>query len=392
MSELFSKSYKKLETWMFNAKYSGYDLYDGLNSPYFSNLPNTKYIRLPLIRLSADSPINLRPLLKIRPSVGNKSLSLISRAYLRHYHATQETQSLKKGRKVLAKLIKSSLIKKYGNHSWHAHSYGFQLKNIYYSKESKPCMVGNVFPLLALLEESEINPVNQQSRLKIIESAARYMIDNLLTNFKDKSFFRYRYETPIDEINHNVNALGVSVLSRIYKLTNKEEYKEIAIRCTKTLLEYQNPNGSWYYTDIIQKKTLSKQIDYHQGFIIDSLFDFIENIKPLNSKYSEALVRAADFYKNEQFLPNGQSKWRWPQKYPIDIHNQAQGILTFNKLSPYNSEYYEFSKIVANWTILNMQDSRGYFYTQKGLLIDNKIPYMRWGQSWILLALSTIQH
>ena len=392
MNKLFLESYDKLESWISNEKYSGYDLYDGLNSPYFANLPNSKYIRLPLIRLSVDSPINFRPLLKIRPTIGNKSLSLISRAYFRHYNVTKNPKSLDKGKKVLAKLLKSSLINKYGQHCWHAHSYGFQLKNIYYSKDSKPCMVGNIFPIFTLLEEYNINRDNPETRLKIIESATAYVIENLLTEYRGTVFFRYRSETPLDEINHNINALGASVLSKLYRITNKEKYKKIAVQCIDTLLEYQNSNGSWYYTDIVQKGVLSNQIDYHQGFIIDSLSNFIESVKPSNSKYAEALIRAADFYKNKQFFSNGQSKWRWPHKWPADIHNQAQGILTFNKLSAYGSKYRDFSHIVADWTIKNMQDQKGFFYTQKGLIINNKIPYMRWGQSWILFALSSINH
>jgi hypothetical protein len=39
-----------------------------------------------------------------------------------------------------------------------------------------------------------------------------------------------------------------------------------------------------------------------------------------------------------------------------------------------------------------MQDKEGYFYYQIYPLIINKIPYMRWGQAWMLLALSTLDY
>jgi hypothetical protein len=37
-----------------------------------------------------------------------------------------------------------------------------------------------------------------------------------------------------------------------------------------------------------------------------------------------------------------------------------------------------------------MQDKKGYFYYQKFPFFTNKISYMRWGQAWMLLAISSL--
>ncbi len=79
-----------------------------------------------------------------------------------------------------------------------------------------------------------------------------------------------------------------------------------------------------------------------------------------------------------------------PLIWPVDIHNQAQGIITFAKLSKIRSEYLNFSKVIASWTIKNMQDKKGYFYYQKWPFFTNKIPYIRWSQSWMMFALATL--
>ena len=95
-----------------------------------------------------------------------------------------------------------------------------------------------------------------------------------------------------------------------------------------------------------------------------------------------------EFYRNEQFLPDGRCKWRYPRVWPIDIHNQAQGIITFSKLRDIRADYLPFANTIAKWTIDVMKDESGYFYYQKWPFMMNKIQFIRWGQAWMLLALS----
>jgi len=88
----------------------------------------------------------------------------------------------------------------------------------------------------------------------------------------------------------------------------------------------------------------------------------------------------------------GLSKWIYPKEYPIEIHNQSQGIITFSKMNKFIDGCLDFATVIAKWTIKNMQDKEGYFYYQKYPLIINKIPYMRWNQAWMLLALTTLEY
>ena len=154
------------------------------------------------------------------------------------------------------------------------------------------------------------------------------------------------------------------------------------------VISKQKPNGVWYYGETEGSEVI--QIDFHQGFILEDLYYFIKYTQPSNDMYMKALLKGAEFYKNEQFLSDGRAKWRWPAVYPIDIHNQAQGIITFSKLSKIKDDYLVLALKIASWTIENMQRERGEFYYQKGRYFTNKIPYMRWAQAWMMLALSTL--
>jgi len=81
---------------------------------------------------------------------------------------------------------------------------------------------------------------------------------------------------------------------------------------------------------------------------------------------------------------------RYPLKWPVDIHNQSQGIITFSELKFFNTDYLNFANTIAKWTIENMQDKSGYFYFRKYPYFTNKISYMRWGQAWMFLALTEL--
>jgi hypothetical protein len=43
---------------------------------------------------------------------------------------------------------------------------------------------------------------------------------------------------------------------------------------------------------------------------------------------------------------------------------------------------------VLNWTIINMQHKKGYFYYQLKKGISSKIPYMRWSNAFMFNAMA----
>ena len=121
--------------------------------------------------------------------------------------------------------------------------------------------------------------------------------------------------------------------------------------------------------------------------MLDGLFAALPYVKNKDSVL-ESISLGASFYKNKMFRQNGSSYFRYPKPFPVDIHNQAQGIITFSKLGTLNVEYAKFSTVILDWTIKNMQDLSGYFHYQKWPLVTNKIPYMRWSEAWMMVAFS----
>jgi hypothetical protein len=225
--------------------------------------------------------------------------------------------------------------------------------------------------------------------LDFIRGSCNFIIKDLKkTNKKGDFYFSY---TPLrDYCCHNANMLGASLLAKVFSITKEKVLLENAKKSVDFTLSHQKNDGSWNYAIDLKTGKEDTQIDFHQGFILDTLHDFIIETETHESGYKRALLKGTEFYRKNLFLSNGRPKWRWPKTWPADIHNCAQGIITFSKLSEYNGDYLEFTNKIANWTMKHMQDKKGYFYYQKWPFFTNKISYMRWNQAWMLLALSSL--
>ena len=196
--------------------------------------------------------------------------------------------------------------------------------------------------------------------------------------------------TPVDNFHvHNANLFGASVLARVGAITSEDELKKLAIKSITFTMNLQNNDGSFYYWAPPDK--LFKLVDnYHTGFVLESL-NVSRRALGQDFKFNAELKKGLDFYAKELFSPAGEAIISTKDKYPINIHSCAQGIITFMELADFDDTHKEISSKVASWTIKNMQDESGYFYhliNEKGRV--DKTPYIRWGQAWMLLALSSL--
>lgn len=384
-NNLFKKALVQLERYVWERDYSGYDPYDALNSNIFGKC-NNKWIRLAATQLFLRSPISFRTIFKTPKGKNPKGIGIFLHAYCKLYEMSlfDKSNLLNISEKLANWLIENSS-HEYSGYCW-GYNFPWQSYNNFL-KKGEPTVVNTSFISNAILDLYDKTKNNEY--LKIARSSCDFILKGLnITERPEGICFSY---TPFDEnLCHNANLLGAELLSRVYSITREEALLEYAKKAFDFTLYHQNPDGSWDYSIDPQTGKGRKQIDFHQGFVLDSIFSFIKYTKPSDDKYMKSLLKGAEFYKNEQFLEEGRCKYRWPRVYPIGIHHQAQGIITFSKLSEIKTEYLEFAKKIALWTIKNMQDPSGYFYYRKYRFFTNKIPYMRWGQAWMMLALASL--
>jgi hypothetical protein len=129
-----------------------------------------------------------------------------------------------------------------------------------------------------------------------------------------------------------------------------------------------------------------KWIDsFHTGFNLECISDYALFSK--DNSFRTQFDKGMGYYLNTFFDTKGRSKYYNNSVFPIDIHAPSQLIITLFKTRGFDANI-ELINRVLNWTIDNMQSSKGYFYFQKRRIYTNKIPYMRWSQGWMFYALS----
>ena len=378
----FESALDKLQAYIESEHFKGYDPYDTLNSPipfkYFGKL-----IPVLALQFQKRNPLNIRSLLGIKKEHNPKAMGL----FLYTYSTLQKNVSDKNYSKQINFLfdyLKTNYSKNYSGYCW-GDNFDWASSGKYI-KANSPNVVVTAFVAKGIYEYYQLT--KSQEALDILESISAFILTNLpITETENGICFSYT-TLGIDNC-YNASLLAATVLSQLYSITKKEELKQYAIKAVDYVVSKQHTDGHWNYSidDNGKERT---QIDFHQGYVIDCIDDVMKYCSIQNEKYTEAVKKGAVFYRQEQFFENGQAKWRLPKIYPIEIHNQSQGIISFAKMIKFNSEYLKFSETIAQWTIANMQDKKGFFYYRKLKTYTNKIPFMRWSQAWMFLALTEL--
>ncbi len=382
------ESIDKLFNWVVNNQYLGWDIYDGLNSPLLREIKN-HYLRVTILQANKYCPINMRPLLKIEKGLDLKGMTLFAQAYALLYTTTGDERYLTEMQNAVKFIKGKSLREKYGYDCWASHYYPYTSINRSTLSLETPDIIGTSQAIISLIESYKIT--KNATEREIAFSAVEYLAEKLFIDDTEMPFFKYTgsNENPA-HITLNASAQAIEAISTFLALEYHSDLQSICEKASGTLLQTQRDDGAWVYSMHRNGSTKRVQLDFHHGYIIDGLLAYLSYSDDQGS-ICNCIIKASDYYQNVLFRDDGRSYYRYPLPYPIDIHNQAQGIITFSKLSCLDRKYIDIANRIALWTAENMQDHLGYFYYQKWPFSTNKIPHMRWGQAWMMLALATLR-
>jgi hypothetical protein len=370
---------EELERYVHDNNFEGYDPYDALNSPRLRDLHN-KVMRLAMTVLFRRSPVNLRGLLGVAKGRNPKAIGLFLSGYS-NLVAIGTPGNREKADELFTWLAENHS-QGYSGQCW---GYNFPWQNRdRLLPPGIPTVVNTAYIGHAMLDYHDVT--GSTEAVTIARSACEFILRDLNIMEKEHGIcFSY---TPLERnIVHNANVLGASLLARVFSHTGEDELREMATRSIDFTLHYQHEDGRWDYLIDPGTGRTKDQTDWHQGFILDSLIHYIEGVRPDDPRYLEAIKKGTEFY-SRQFTPAGQGYWRYPHLWPVNIHNQAQGLVTFCRMEPYVKGSQEHAKTIARWTIDHLRSPQGFFYYQKHRIGTNTIPYMRWSQAWMFYALS----
>lgn len=375
---------QKLEGYISRQEYKGYSLYDSHNSVIpFEKFGHT--ISFLTNQVVKRSPINLRRVLGVKKGINPKGMGLMLHSYslLRDCHDIK-IEGLDKKANDIFEWLYNNTSTGYSGACW-GYNYDWPRSDGSMFHAYTPSVVVTAFIARGLMAHYK---VSKDHRVKeLINSAVQFVKNDVHCSIFEDESRCYSY-TPVQrDLVINANLLAAEILAYDDFLSDKKEHLPIVLEVLKYTLKTQNEDGSWYYSHSPKTGKPKKQIDFHQGYVIDSI-DILINLYQLDDpKYQVSIKKGISYYQEKQFHPDGYAYWRIPKVWPIDIHNQSQGIISLARFNKLDEQALAQADKVASWTIKHMKSPKGYFYYQKYSWFTNKTNYFRWNQCWMLLAM-----
>lgn len=368
----------KLEKWLEDHHYKGYDPADGLTS-YLRPLT---FGRLLLDRILEQviwkSPFNLRPLLGVKPLDSLVGRGYIARAYLIMYGLTKEESYRQRGISCLNWLMENRA-PDFSHYSW-GKMFDFASR-AGWQKKHEPITVWTSLTGMAFLDAYEM--LGDTDYLAVADSVCQWILEVPRTVTESGSCINYLASQKGKCSIHNQSMLAAAMLTRTAKYTGNPEFQKVAREAIKYTCTRQLPDGSWYYGE---DPTYHWIDNFHTGYNLDALKSYIEITG--EREYEPVLELGFSFYKDHFFEKNGRPRYFHNRTFPIDSQCVSQSIDTLANFSDHDGDALDLSVRVAKWAIANMQDRSGYFYFMRYPYIVLKPPMIHWAQATTLKALA----
>lgn len=382
---------------------AGYDPYDALNSRLFQATPlkHSRLARLGWTQFHKRSPINFRSLVGIPRERNSKGIALFTLAALADFRRSGTGEAEAEARELLDDLMWMRL-KGFSGAAW---GYNFDWQSrAFFAPRGTPTVVPTAFAARALCEAAEV--FGPDEYLPFARTICDFILNDLkrVDESSDEVCFSY---SPLDQTRvFNASLLAGETLATIGRLSGEASLCDWAMRAARYVVRRQRADGSWAYgADDHQ----SWSDNFHTAFILTSLSRIARalaaNAGPHQSRSASgegresvdagelepAIVRGYEFWRERFFLENGWPKYFPDRLYPADAHSVGAALVALMELRGRIPGSMIQAEKVAQWSLENLWDRRGFFYYQRRRFRNVRIPYMRWSEGWMIYALARLR-
>lgn len=260
----FRPVFQRLHQFCAAREWRGWDPYDGLTSPLARLLPG-RWARQAWTQLHRRSPLNLRPLCGIRPTLNAKAVALFA---------------LGNGDPRLLETLRAL---RNPDGGW---GYPFPWQSrAFYAPRGTSNLICTAFASRAL--------------------------GGGHTEFVERQLLRERdgerwitYIPQSDTQVHNINLIGAALLGRR--------------ECAAFSVRRQRPDGSWWYGEAANQRWID---NFHTGYCLVALQEL--------GGFEEAVARGYAYWERTFWRADGAPFYYHDGRGPVDVHCCAQGILTY---------------------------------------------------------------
>ncbi|MBN1420491.1 MAG: hypothetical protein JXP34_17060 [Planctomycetes bacterium] len=364
--------------------YRGFDKHDALNSPVLEALSlGLPFLRLAYTQAVMRAPVNPRPLLGVRESVNPKSLSLFARAWFERHRQEGDPESLARARTLLDRL--RGLASGYFPGIAWGHPYPWQEKG-FFSPRHFPNRVVTCFCGEAFADAWDATGETRDRH--VVAEVARFLTQapGLLLDNGDGAWVTYVPMAGNGWIVLDASAITGAFLARAGRILDDAEVRVLGRKLIAYVAKKQTDEGGWYYA-YPPRASHVRHENHPTGFILDAILEYGRETG--DDSFLSTYRRGLSFYADELFLPDGAPRRMSHRTYPHDVHDAAQGILTFSRATAIEPAHAERARRILGWALANLHDRRGFFCYQKGRSWTKRFRLLGWADAWMALALAT---
>ena len=361
--------------------WSGFDPYDALNSKLLAHLPLLDH-RLPRIvvtQILKRSPVNVRPLLGVPKTQNPKGVALFLAAILMLWKQGVLTDGAERAERTVERL---AALRSPGSRHWcWGYSFPWQTRTVLVPRWA-PNLVCTTFAAHALLDVYDAT--GSDCALAMAQSAGDYLRDELYRTDDGRAYFAYPLATSRTPV-HNATLLAAALLCRLCACGGDDGFRAPALEAARYAVSRQRDDGSWPYGESPTQYWID---NFHTGFNLCALHAISRHLS--TGEFEASVERGFAFYVDRFFRDDGAPCYFHDRTYPIDVHAVAQSIITLVELRALDPSALPLANTVFDWAMQNLWQRDGYFAYQRHAAYLNRIPYMRWSQAWMLLAIATL--
>jgi hypothetical protein len=389
-----------LEAWLRERDYAGYDPFDLLSSPVVRAFTlGRPWLRVAWTQLGKRSPIQIRPLLGVRPARNAKTIGLVLASQARLSDLTGDPEYLRRAIDLI------DWLRRHGARTGAGAAWGYYFpwqNRDFYAPAGTPASVVTAFVAHGLLDVAERlesaaagggPPDGAASPDAGPGAAARmanglagqagvFLGDGLQRIPGEAGTFCFSY-TPLDRRGvHNANLLTASVLARLAARGATGGDADAALAAARYTAVRQRPDGSWPYGIGRRDGWVDS---YHTSYCLVALHQIGTFLG--TREFDRPVKRGLAFWRRAFLLGRGVSLYAG-RAYPQDVHAAAHALVALRELAAIWPGSALVAQRLATWAVEEMKDPEGHFHHQHHRLYRNRLPYTRWVQAWVLRGLT----
>ena len=378
-----NQAFEELDRWCRQRDFAGADPFDALNSRLFQSTPfkHSRTARLIWTQALKRAPV-LRSLALVPAQKNSKGIALFALAALANYRWVKTSEAETEVRERLEELWRMRL-EGYSGAAW-GYNFAWQSRK-FFAPQGTPTIVPTAFAARAFIEGHQA--LGDDNYLQRARSSCEFILHDLKRTVETPEEVCFSY-SPLDDTRiFNASLLAAETLAGVGRLTGENELCDLASRAARYVVRRQNENGSWAYGAERGQEWID---NFHTAYVLSSLARIGSSCNAANQNLTEALRRGYEFWRKSFFLADGWPKYYHDSLYPADAHAAATAIITLLELGELDEGARALAETIAAWTLRNLRDRRGFFYSQRRRFYTVHTPYMRWTQAWMLYALARL--